>query len=443
MPFRNEEEELIYRVGPGTPSGEVFRRYWLPVETSANLGGGRGAFAGSNNPLRLQILGEHLVLYRDASGKPGLLAEHCSHRGTSLYYGRVEDDGLRCLYHGWKYDREGTCLDTPGEPPDSLFKHTVKHPSYPCVEIGGLIFAYMGPTEKQPPFPRYPQLFREDGVRVTGKGNRIQKSSAFLQTLDNVLDVWHREIAHGWFKGNPMVGAIHHGKDGQPATPIKYERTPWGACYVTLQNTREPGVYEYHETHAVLPCQRLGQPGASSINWAVPTDDYNTRWFGVSFAAFDRDGNLPPGMAARMAQNTPTDSGGPFYEGWFEDVGHWWNFGHPLRQGPIWEDEAIMGTQGPEERNFMPDFDKWRIATTDRGVVLMHDLWKEQIERVQQGLDPVGIIRDGSDDLIPVPGEVRHMSWDEGMQLYNLSVEERTRRYQERLGLRTPVGPRS
>ena len=273
----NREEEILCRVGPGTPSGEVFRRYWLPVETSANLGPYVKGGGAPRNPIRARILGEDLVLYRDASGKPGLLAEHCSHRGTSLFYGRVEEDCLRCLYHGWAYDREGNVLDTPGEPPDSNFKLTVQHPSYPTVEIGGLIFAYLGPQEKQPPFPKYPMLFRTDGLRITGKGNRIQYSNVFLQTLDNVLDVWHREIAHGWFKGDPMVGSIHHGRDGQPATPIKFERTPWGACYVTLQDTRQPGVYEYHETHAVFPCQRAGQAGGSSMNWAVPVDDYKTR----------------------------------------------------------------------------------------------------------------------------------------------------------------------
>src|SRR5437763_7595004 len=148
MVWSAEEAAAIAHIGPGTPSGEVFRRYWLPIETSANLGSGL-----ANNPLKLTILGEHLVLFRDKSGKPGLLAEHCSHRGTSLFYGRVEDNGLRCLYHGWLYDRDGSCLETPAEPPDSNFKLTVKHPSYPCIEVGGLIFAYMGPAEKQPLFP--------------------------------------------------------------------------------------------------------------------------------------------------------------------------------------------------------------------------------------------------------------------------------------------------
>jgi phthalate 4,5-dioxygenase len=423
----NAQMENLCRVGPGTPSGEVFRRYWLPVETSANLGGGRGGvYPATNNPIRVKVLGEHLVLFRDASGKPGLVEEHCSHRGTSLFYGRVEEDGLRCLYHGWKYDQEGHCLETPAEPPDSNFKLTVRHPAYPCVEIGGLIFAYMGPADKQPPFPKYPMLFREDGLRVTGKGNRIQNSNVFLQTLDNVLDVWHREIAHGWFKGTPPVHGIHHGRDGMPPTPIKYERTPWGACYITLQNTTRPGMYEYHETHGVMPCQRSGQPNGSSMNWAVPMDDYSTRWFGVSFHAFDENGKIPASVQQRLAQETPTDAGGPFYEGWFEDVGHYWNYGHPLRSGPIWEDEAIMSTQGSEERNRLPDWDKWRLGTSDKGVMLMHELWEEQVERVQEGLDPLGIIRGSeAEEIIPIPGELQHVDWETGLRMFNRPLEER------------------
>src|SRR5687767_3436766 len=164
MAISNVEQEVLFRVGPGTPSGEVFRRYWLPVETSSNLGGGRGSVVPSaKNPIRVRVLGEDLVLFRDSTGKPGLLGEHCSHRGTSLYFGRVEEHGLRCLYHGWKYDRGGRCLETPAEPPESNFRLTVQHPSYPCEEVGGLIFAYLGPPDKQPPFPRYPMLFRDDG----------------------------------------------------------------------------------------------------------------------------------------------------------------------------------------------------------------------------------------------------------------------------------------
>ena len=432
--MENAIEESLARVGPGTPSGEVFRRYWLPVETSANLGGGRGQFLGTKNPLRVKVLGEHLILYRDASGKPGLLAEHCSHRGTSLFYGRVEEDRLRCLYHGWAYDREGNVLEMPGEPPDSNFKNTVKHPAYPCVEVGGLIFAYMGPPEKQPLFPRYPMLFRTDGVRITGNGGRIQRSNVFLQTLDNVLDTWHRGIGHSWYKGKAFTNEMHWEQDGKPATPIRYDRTPWGARYVTLNDTPRPGIFEYHETHAVFPCQRAGQPGGSSMNWAVPMDDYTTRWFGVSFQPFDENGNLPEDLSRSVNDPTLTDSRATIPEDWVEQVGHWWNLGHVWRQGPIWEDEIFMGTQGPAENGFLPDWEKWHMGSSDRGVSLMHRIWKEQVDRVKEGLDPVGVVRE-EDENRPVPftGDRINVSWDEGLRMFNMSVEERMELVERRL----------
>lgn len=426
--MENAIEEPLARVGPGTPSGEVFRRYWLPVETSANLGGRRGEFLGTRNPLRVKVLGENLVLFRDGSGKPGLLAEHCAHRGTSLYYGRVEANCLRCLYHGWAYDRDGNCIDQPAEPPMSNFKQTVKQPSYPCLEIGGLIFAYMGPPELQPPFPRYPQLFRQDGLRITGNGGRIQKSNVFLQTLDNVLDPWHAEIGHGWYKDPPVMYRMHHDIDGQPPTPVKYERTPWGACYVRLTNTSRPGVFEYHETHAVFPCQRCQRPGAGGIIWSVPMDDSTTRWLGVSFYPFDEDGNLPPEAEQAIHSQGLSDQKASYSENWVEEVGHWWNYGHPWRGGPIWEDEVFMGTQGDADRSFLPDWDKWHLASSDRGLSLMHRLWKEQVDRVKEGLDPIGIIREPDDELfIPITADVRFLSWDAGLARFNMTVEERTR----------------
>ncbi len=427
MPLSNVAEEELVRVGPGTPSGEVFRRYWLPVECSANLGGGRGAFAGSNNPIRVQVLGEHLVLFRDASGKPGLLGEHCSHRGTSLYYGRVEDDGLRCLYHGWLYDRNGSCLDTPAEPPDSYFKLTVKHPSYPCVEVGGLIFAYMGPPEKQPNFPKYHQLFATDGVRVPGNGGYVEQCNVFQAMHDNNLDPWHGEIAHGWYRGRTPTMTMHHGRDGEPATPIKYERTPWGTRMVVIKTTKTPGRYWYHETHTVWPTQRCNQENGKSMKWAVPVDDYRTRWFTVDFYPFDEHGQ-PTREATRAmnekfnighVENLPLD--------WAQQVGAWWNLGHPWRQGNLWEDEVAQQTQGPEERHFLPEWEKWRLATSDGGLLLNREVWREQMERVAQGLDPVGVTCGADDDVpIRVPSDnIYDLTWDEATRLYNLTPEER------------------
>ena len=334
------------------------------------------------------MLGENLVLFRDATGKPGLLEEHCSHRGTSLVYGRVEDEGLRCLYHGWLYDRDGNCLDMPCEPPGRRFRNSVKHPSYPCVEVGGLIFAYLGPPDLQPPFPRYPALFRQDGMRVAGKGNRIQKSNALLQTLDNVLDVWHREVAHGWFKGGEPVHAHPSWATTAIPPPPSGSRPRPGAPATSPSRTR--GTRASTSTTRRTRSSPASAARTDTINWAVPMDDHTTRWFGVSFVPFGPDGQVSDAALRRLHADTPADAGGPFYEGWFEDVGYWWNTGHPLRQGPIWEDEAIMSTQGREERGGLPDFEKMTFGSSDRGVLLMHKLWDEQIARVQDGIDPVG-----------------------------------------------------
>ncbi|MBM2810617.1 MAG: aromatic ring-hydroxylating dioxygenase subunit alpha [Chloroflexi bacterium] len=423
--FMNEEEKELIQIGPATPSGEVFRRYWLPVEVSANLGGKPGSFPGFNNPLRVRVLSEDLVLFRDGSGKPSLLAEHCSHRGTSLLYGRVEENCLRCLYHGWAYDGEGNVIDTPAEPPGSNLKHTVRHPSYPCFEVAGLIFAYLGPQDKIPPFPRYEELFREDGVRLTGNGGRIQKSPAFLQTLDNVLDVWHRDILHGWFKGMPPRTTLHWGQNGEPASPLKYERSPWGAYYIYIANTPKAGVYHYHETHAVFPCVRHVGGSGKGLHWAVPIDDHTTRWFSVSFHP-TVDSHPQTDVAQSLLDPRPMDGHANLPDDWVEQVGRWWNLGHPWRQGQIWEDEVAMGTQGDPAHDGFPDWERWHLGTSDRGMMLNHQLWREQIDRVREGLDPIGIIRGhAAEELIRVPAAQFHLGFDEAMRLFNMSLEDR------------------
>ena len=139
-----EEDDTLTRVAFGTPMGEMLRRYWQPVCLSDELG---------ELPRRLRILGEDLVAFRDKSGRPGLLFAHCIHRGTSLEYGIVSERGIRCCYHGWLFDIDGTILETPGEPPDSKLRNSFYHGAYPALEKNGLVFAYMGPTDKKPPFP--------------------------------------------------------------------------------------------------------------------------------------------------------------------------------------------------------------------------------------------------------------------------------------------------
>ena len=151
-----EENERFTRVGPGTPMGEMLRRYWHPVGCSEFLGA---------KPQRLKLLGEELVLYRGEDGKPALMELRCAHRGVALDYSRVEGDCIRCPYHGWKYDRTGQCVEQPAEPEASSFKDRIKLRSYPTQEFSGLVYGYLGP-EPAPLLPLYDVLLMEDGVKT-------------------------------------------------------------------------------------------------------------------------------------------------------------------------------------------------------------------------------------------------------------------------------------
>ena len=140
-----EDNALLTRVGPGTPMGAVLRRYWLPLMESESL---------EASPRRIRLLGEDLVAFRDAGGRVGLLAEACPHRRASLFFGRIEENGIRCVYHGWKFDADGRCLETPTEPPESQLRMGVRAAGYPCREKNGLVWAYLGPRRDDPPLSR-------------------------------------------------------------------------------------------------------------------------------------------------------------------------------------------------------------------------------------------------------------------------------------------------
>ncbi|MGH6990741.1 MAG: Rieske 2Fe-2S domain-containing protein, partial [Stellaceae bacterium] len=142
---QHSDEDLV-RVGPGTPMGELMRRYWHPVALSDGA---------TTRPTKVRILGEDLILFRDRKGRPGLVYPRCMHRGTNLFYGKVEDEGIRCCYHGWLFAVDGTCLDQPCEPEHGLHRDIARQPWYPVEERYGLVFAYLGPPEKKPVLPRY------------------------------------------------------------------------------------------------------------------------------------------------------------------------------------------------------------------------------------------------------------------------------------------------
>src|SRR5437867_10018911 len=181
----NDDFDLLTLTGPGTPCGDLMRRYWQPAALSEELPVG-GA------PLPTRLLGEDLVLFRDDEGQPGLLGIHCAHRGADLSYGRLEVGGLRCIYHGWLYDREGHCLEQPGEPAGSTFHEKIRHPAYPCQEAAGIIFAYLGPGEP-PLLPAYEFLQATLDRALPTK--RLHECN-YLQGNEGSIDPSHQSFLH-------------------------------------------------------------------------------------------------------------------------------------------------------------------------------------------------------------------------------------------------------
>jgi phenylpropionate dioxygenase-like ring-hydroxylating dioxygenase large terminal subunit len=210
----SEENELLTRIGPSTAGGDLLRRYWQPAALLEELPPG-GA------PIPVTLMGEELVLFRDEHGQPGLLGLHCSHRGADLSYGRIEDGGLRCLYHGWLFDRGGRCLEQPGEPAGSTFHERIKHPSYPCVERAGVIFAYLGPGEP-PLFPNYDFLMADDRHVISTK---LFSECNYLQANEGNIDSVHLSFLHRMLNANDahLVPASHAQRERRSPVPAEWD----------------------------------------------------------------------------------------------------------------------------------------------------------------------------------------------------------------------------
>ncbi len=182
-----EDNELLCRVGPGTPMGHMLREYWHPVLLSSEL------TERDSSPLRVRLLGENLIAFRDTSGRVGMLADNCAHRGASLFFARNEEDGLRCVYHGWKYDVSGRCVDMPNEPAESNFKEKVRQVGYPCREMGGVVWTYIGARQEPPELPEIPLFAVPERQRFFTK--RLQENN-WVQAIEGGIDTTHAGFLH-------------------------------------------------------------------------------------------------------------------------------------------------------------------------------------------------------------------------------------------------------
>ena len=365
------EDSRLTHVGLGTPMGELLRRYWHPVCMSSELG---------DLPKRLKIMGEELVAFRDGTGRAGLLGAHCIHRGTSLEYARIEESGIRCCYHGWLYDAEGRCLDQPGEPESSDYRDKVRQPWYPVEEYRGLVFAYMGPPDRQPLLPRYDILERDDveflAYRNYSRGDIAQCN--WLQLQENAADPVHTYILHGW---NPGLFEFSESFKVKPA--FDYQHSDHHVSYVRsaiLDNGNKmirTSTIFVPTARSVPPPEVTGNDPdrenerARMVGWWVPVDDTQSIGFHVEIVDPSRKIFQPPD--APILRD-------------YEDT---------QRAPDDWEAQT---SQRPIAIHALE-----HLATSDRGVVLFRRKLSEAIEAIERGEDPPGVTRDTAERVVSVP----------------------------------------
>ncbi len=265
------DNEALTRVGPGSLMGELWRRFWVPALLPGELPD------PDCPPVRLRLLGEDLVAFRDSTGKVGVVVEACPHRGASLFFGRNEESGLRCVYHGWKFDLTGACVDMPNEPAESNFKHKIRATAYPAAEWGGTIWVYMGPPELQPGLPEM------EWCMVPAEHRHMSKwlyKANFMQGLEGEVDSAHISFLHSWM--DPTASPSYRpGRqrtrttDGSPHLTV--QDTDYGFIYGARRNT-EDGQHYWRLTPYMLPVFTIipGPTWPLNCRIYIPIDDENT-----------------------------------------------------------------------------------------------------------------------------------------------------------------------
>ena len=265
-----EETELLTHTGPGTPMGNLFRRFWMPVLLPTELP------EPDCTPVRVRILGEDLIAFRDSHGAVGLLSQNCPHRGASLFFGRNEECGLRCVYHGWKFDVNGNCVDMPNEPAESNFTHKVQATAYPAAEWGGLVWVYMGPKDKQPPLPQYAWCMHPRASETQVR--KWLQDSNYSQGTEGDLDSAHVSFLHRDFSAARARRPISYG-----APDLTVRETDFGFVYGARRPAPENQNY-WRVTTFILPLF-VEIPGASrdgAGHITLPMDDEHSWWFQFS-----------------------------------------------------------------------------------------------------------------------------------------------------------------
>jgi phenylpropionate dioxygenase-like ring-hydroxylating dioxygenase large terminal subunit len=372
-----EMNDRLMKVGPGTPAGDMMRRYWWPVAMAEDV---------QERPALIRVLGEDLVLFRDGDGQLGLIDSVCAHRCANLALGRVEADGLRCAYHGWKFDTQGRVIEVPGHPDPQKVAAKVNHTAYHVVEHEGLIFAYLGPD----PVPLLPQY-----DFVVGEGDRAVdflgvSEGSWMRWVEGGVDPNHVAFLHGEVGGLEDCATV--------PDKIKFVSTDYGLCHQSWRPGMDSGTTFYREHHHVFPTmgvtgagQRRVQggnatPSAVGVGWFTPIDDNSVLIFYCVYKPAENTGTIianPPNYKGDGFRLTPMRMT-PYLE---YRNGERRTFGYEMPPGVLAQDSAMAETIADvSEREF--------LIPGDEGITRARRMVLKAIEDVAAGRDPIGVFRE-------------------------------------------------
>jgi len=384
-----EENRILTQVGPGTPMGEVMRRYWMPALLSRDIP------EPDCPPVRVKLLGEELVAFRDSQGRIGLLEEYCPHRLASLFLGRNEENGLRCVYHGWKFDVAGACVDMPNEPAESNFKDKVRTKGYPTVEHGGVIWAYMGPAEKQPERPGMEWCRAPEQHRFVSK--TIEYCN-YAQAVEGGIDTVHSSFLH-----NNDLSNLRRFRRIDTAPKLAVERTSYGFRYAGIRSVGEIGNY-VRIYHFVLPFhqfrssqvnddgsgKRQAIPLIQGHMW-VPMDDENTMVFNWMLAV-DEDKPLTEDFVLKresFAGRGPNGEGATRHQTRAND----WLIDRAAQRTKTFTGIPGLNTQdlaAQESMGPIADRSREHLGSTDKAIIQFRRCLLDAARDLQNGIDPPG-----------------------------------------------------
>lgn len=395
------ENEMLTRVGPGTPAGELLRRYWHVVAASNEV-------SDELPTKQVRILGEDLVLFRmppppgEKTPSYGLVTERCPHRSASFKYGTIDCEGIRCIYHGWKFAPDGTCLEQPAEGADSTYKNRIHVRTYPVKKLAGLLFAYMGPLPA-PELPRWDLLVREDGRRWGV--NELVIDCNWLQAMENSVDPSHLFWLHGNLGSRALPpGAARNAVFGLPENyeeENEYFQTEWGIMKKRITPPRVPGGPREEEQHPLvfptglrlvlsttsvikqdwrasrtLTEEEKAVGFVHNMHFRTPIDDEHTMQYNISFVD---------------SKNTMSADDDPPFEtlGFKDEAGEYRMQIVSAQDALAWESQGAIADRTQEH-----------LGVGDTGIIMLRKLIRDQIEIVRNGGDPIGVIRDPAKNVL-------------------------------------------